>query len=228
MLALGRRAGKEVTCLLTDMDQPLGRAVGNALEIREALDTVRGEGANDFTELVLDACARLLAYSDLGIDGRGPAARRGSRRGRNPFDDLQRWIRAQGGYPIRAGAPEAPVRPRGRGAADGVVRRLGALAVGVAALELGAGRRTKSDPIDHAVGVVCFASVGIRCSQGDDLAEVHARDSLGRSRRRGGARRVHDCRRRTGDPGHRPRGHLVAVPGRRFARPVDPRGRTAD
>ena len=68
MLELGRRAGKEVTCLLTDMDQPLGRAVGNALEIREALDTVRGEGPADFTELVLDACARLLAYSDLGID----------------------------------------------------------------------------------------------------------------------------------------------------------------
>ena len=77
MLELGRRAGKEVTCLLTDMDQPLGRAVGNALEIREALDTVRGEGPADFTELVLDACARLLAYSDLGIDvDEGRTARR--------------------------------------------------------------------------------------------------------------------------------------------------------
>src|SRR6187455_1864130 len=68
MLELGRRAGKEVTCLLTDMDQPLGAAVGNALEIAEARDTVRGEGPPDFTELVLDACARLLALSDLGID----------------------------------------------------------------------------------------------------------------------------------------------------------------
>src|SRR3954447_18760415 len=61
MLELGRRAGREVVCLLTDMDQPLGAAVGNALEVREALDTVRGEGPLDFTELVLDACARLLA-----------------------------------------------------------------------------------------------------------------------------------------------------------------------
>ncbi len=90
MLELGRRAGKEVTCLLTDMDQPLGRAVGNALEIREALDTVRGEGPADFTELVLDACARLLAYSDLGIDvGGGAAARRGGRRRRIGLPDLR-------------------------------------------------------------------------------------------------------------------------------------------
>src|SRR3954464_9611849 len=68
MLELGRRAGREVVCLLTDMDQPLGSAVGNALEVREALDTVRGHGPADFTELVLDACARLLSLSDLGID----------------------------------------------------------------------------------------------------------------------------------------------------------------
>src|SRR6185369_2537351 len=68
MLDLGTRAGREVVCLLTDMDQPLGGAVGNALEVREALATVRGEGPADFTELVLEAGARLLALSDLGVD----------------------------------------------------------------------------------------------------------------------------------------------------------------
>jgi thymidine phosphorylase len=67
MRALGEHAGREVVCLLTDMDQPLGAAVGNALEIREALATVRGQGPPEFTELVLDSCARLLALSDLGI-----------------------------------------------------------------------------------------------------------------------------------------------------------------
>src|SRR5438132_3155364 len=61
MRALGEQAGRTVVCLLTDMDQPLGSAVGNALEVREALETVRGRGPADFTELVLDACSRLLA-----------------------------------------------------------------------------------------------------------------------------------------------------------------------
>src|SRR6266496_965852 len=68
MIALGQRAGREVVCVLTDMDQPLGRAVGNALEVREALATVRGHGPADFAELALDASAHLLALSDLGID----------------------------------------------------------------------------------------------------------------------------------------------------------------
>ena len=111
MLELGRRAGKEVTCLLTDMDQPLGRAVGNALEIREALDTIRGEGPADFTELVLEASARLLAYSDLGID-----VDEGRRRAETAVDDgsafavYERWIRAQGGDPDPRALADAPVR----------------------------------------------------------------------------------------------------------------------
>jgi pyrimidine-nucleoside phosphorylase len=177
MLELGRRAGKEVTCLLTDMDQPLGRAVGNALEIREALDTVRGEGPADFTELVLDASARLLAYSDLGID-----VDEGRRRAETAVSDgsafavYERWIRAQGGDPDPRALADAPVRRSVPAPATGVVSRVGALAVGIAALELGAGRRTKADAIDHSVGVVCFAKRGDAVLAGDDLAEVHARD----------------------------------------------------
>ncbi len=177
MLELGQRAGKEVTCLLTDMDQPLGRAVGNALEIREALDTVRGEGPADFTELVLDVCARLLADSDLGID-----VEEGRRRAEAAVADgaayatYERWIRAQGGDPSPHALPEAAVRLPVPAPREGIVARVGALAVGVAALELGAGRRTKADTIDHAVGVLCFAKRGDEVLAGDDLAEVHARD----------------------------------------------------
>ncbi len=177
MLELGRRAGKEVTCLLTDMDQPLGRAVGNALEIREALDTVRGEGPDDFTELVFDACARLLAYSDLGI-GHEEGRRRAEAAvaDGSAHDTYGRWIRAQGGDPDPRVLPEAPIRRTVTAPRDGIVARLGALAVGVAALELGAGRRTKDDAIDPAVGVLCFAKRGDTVLAGDDLAEVHARD----------------------------------------------------
>ncbi len=177
MLELGRRAGKEVTCLLTDMDQPLGRAVGNALEIREALDTVRGEGPADFTELVLDACARLLAYSDLGIDiAEGRRRAEAAVTDGTAFTSYERWIEAQGGDPSPHALPEAAVRLSVPAPRDGVVARVGALAIGVAALELGAGRRTKADTIDHAVGVLCFAKCGDEVLAGDDLAEVHARD----------------------------------------------------
>jgi pyrimidine-nucleoside phosphorylase len=177
MLELGHRGGMEVTCLLTDMDQPLGRAVGNALEIREAIDTVRGEGPSDFTELVIDACARLLAYSDLGID-----VAEGRRRAEAAVADgsaharYERWIRAQGGDPDPRALPEAPVRRTVTAPRDGVVARVGALAVGVAVLELGAGRWTQADVIDLSVGALCFAKRGDTVLAGDDLAEVHARD----------------------------------------------------
>ena len=177
MREIGTMAGREVTCLLTDMDQPLGRAVGHALEVHEARDTVRGDGPGDFTELVLEAAARLLAHSDLGID-----VEEGRRRAQAAVDDgsaldtFERWIRAQGGDPSPDALELAPVRRVVSATRDGMVTRLGARDIGNAALELGAGRRTKADTIDHAVGVLCFAKRGDTVLAGDDLAEVHARD----------------------------------------------------
>jgi pyrimidine-nucleoside phosphorylase len=178
MLELGRHAGREVACVLTDMDQPLGHAVGNALEIRETIATLRGEGPADFTELVLAASAHLLAFSDLGVDedtGRDRAAA--------AIDDgsalamYDRWIAAQGGDPSEGALPAAPVVREVLADSDGFVRSIGAVDVGMAALRLGAGRRTKEDVIDHAVGVVCLRKRGDAVTSGDVLAEVHARDA---------------------------------------------------
>jgi pyrimidine-nucleoside phosphorylase len=177
MIALGQQAGRDVVCLLTAMDQPLGGAVGNALEIREALATVRGHGPPDFTELVLDACARLLALSDLGVD-----EAEGRRRAEAAVDDgsaeaaWRRWIEAQGGTADEGVLESAPVVREVRAVRDGSVTRLGAIGIGNAALHLGAGRRTKEDEIDHAVGVVCLRKRGDRVDAGQTVAEVHARD----------------------------------------------------
>ncbi len=183
MIEIGTRAGREITCLLTDMEQPLGRAVGNALEVLEARDTVRGDGPADFTELVLEACARLLAYSDLGIDvAEGRRRAEAAVADGKALDVYERWIRAQGGDPDPETLERAPVQRVVQAPRDGVVTRLGALDVGIAALELGAGRRTKSDAIDHAVGVLCFAKRGDAVLAGDDLAEVHARDDAAADR----------------------------------------------
>lgn len=177
MIEIGTRAGREVTCVLTDMDQPLGRAVGNALEVREAVDTIRGDGPDDFNELVLDASARLLAYSDLGVDlAEGRRRAEAAVADGSALDTYERWVRAQGGDPALAALEQAPVQVPVEAPRDGVVTRLGALAVGHAALSLGAGRRTKADTVDHAVGVLCFAKRGDTVLAGDELAEVHARD----------------------------------------------------
>ena len=177
MLELGEHAGREVVCLLTDMDQPLGAAVGNALEIAEARDTIRGQGPPDFTELVLDSCARLLALSDLRVD-----EEEGRRRAEAAVADgralglYERWVRAQGGDPDPDALPKAPVVLEVHAPTTGSVVRLGAIAVGIAALHLGAGRRTKEATIDHSVGVVCHVKRGASVSAGDVLAAVHARD----------------------------------------------------
>jgi pyrimidine-nucleoside phosphorylase len=177
MLELGEQAGREVVCLLTDMDQPLGAAVGNALEIAEARHTVRGDGPPDFTELVLDACARLLALSDLGIDeDEGRRLAEEAVASGEALAVYERWIRAQGGDPDPDALPRAPAVLSVTAPREGTVTRLGAIAVGVAALHLGAGRRAKGDEIDHAVGVVCHVKRGARVAAGDLLAEVHARD----------------------------------------------------
>jgi pyrimidine-nucleoside phosphorylase len=177
MIELGSREGRETVCELTDMDQPLGRAVGNALEVREAIATVRGDGPSDLTELVLGACAQLLALSDLGVDVEegGRLAERAVADG-SAHAAYERWIRAQGGEPAEEALPVAPVvrgvvAPRG-----GFVSSLGAIRIGLAALHLGAGRRTKEDSIDHAVGVVCVRKRGDAVEVGEPLAEIHARD----------------------------------------------------
>ena len=177
MIEIGRRAGRQVVCLLTDMDQPLGAAVGNALEVREALETVRGRGPADYTERVLDACARLLALSDLGIDeGEGRRRAEAAVGDGSAEEAWRRWIEAQGGDPDEEALPRAAVVREVPAPAAGHVTALGAIAIGNAAVHLGAGRRTKEDAIDHSVGIVCRAKRGSRVEPGDVLAEVHARD----------------------------------------------------
>jgi thymidine phosphorylase len=178
ILDLGARAGREVVCLLTAMDRPLGRAVGNALEIREAVDTIRGRGPADFTELVLDSVAHLLALSDLGIDeheGRGRAedvVESGA-----AFGAYERWIEAQHGDPSLDVLPRAAVVREVAATRGGAVSALGAIRIGNAALHLGAGRRRKEDAIDHAVGIVCLKKRGDAVEAGEPLAEIHAHDA---------------------------------------------------
>jgi pyrimidine-nucleoside phosphorylase len=176
MRELGVHAGREVVCELTDMDQPLGRAVGNALEIREAVDTLRGEGPEDLVELVLGASGHLLALSDLGVDqAEGRSRGEEALASGAALELYERWIRAQGGEPAVDALPTAPMVLAAPAPAGGFVQAIAATAIGEAALRLGAGRVRKEDDIDHAVGIVCLAKRGDRVEAGAPLAEVHAR-----------------------------------------------------
>ncbi len=177
MRELGVRAGMDVVCVLSDMDQPLGRAVGNAIEVREAVETIAGGGPPDFRELVVDACGQLLALSDLGVD-----EAEGRRRAEAAMADgsalakYEDWIRAQGGDPDLGVLPVAPVVATVNAAESGFVRELRAREVAFTALELGAGRHQAGDPVDHAVGVICSKKRGDAVEAGEPLAEIRARD----------------------------------------------------
>ncbi len=176
MRELGARAGREVVCELTDMDQPLGRAVGNALEIREAVATLNGQGPADLLELVLGAATHLLRLSDLGLDAAEGRARAEQAIANGTALALyERWIRAQGGDPAVDALPSAPVVLSVGAPASGFVQRIATTAIGEAALGLGAGRLRKEDDIDHAVGIACLAKRGAEVAAGDAIAEVHAR-----------------------------------------------------
>ncbi len=177
MLELGQHAGREVVCVLTDMDQPLGHAVGNAIEIRETIAALKGEGPPDFTELVLVASAHLLVLSDLGIDEEeGRARATAAVEDGTALAMYERWIAAQGGDPREAALPTAPVVREVLSPVGGYVRSIGATEIGMTALRLGAGRQAKHETIDHAVGIRCLKKRGDAVAAGEVLAEVHAQD----------------------------------------------------
>lgn len=165
MIELGAAAGLPTTCMLTRMDEPLGRAVGNALEVAEAVDALHGRGPDDLMALCLEAAA-IMTGDRAAVD---EALRSGA-----AHDAYRRWIAAQGGDPDSP-LPQAPAVVAVPAQRDGVVRSCHALRLGEAAMRLGAGRARKEDTIDHAVGIVVDAKAGERVQRGQSLATVHAR-----------------------------------------------------
>jgi pyrimidine-nucleoside phosphorylase len=178
MLELGRRAGRKVVCELTDMDQPLGQAVGNALEIREARATLRDGGPADLRELAVASAAHLVILCEGAAEEDARARVEAALADGTALEAYERWIRAQGGDPSEDALPTAAIVRTVAAERSGFVARLGALAVGMAAMRLGAGRVAKDDEIDHSVGVVCMRKRGDTVEAGDVLAEIHARDEV--------------------------------------------------
>ena len=170
MVDLGAAHGVRTSALLTAMDTPLGHAVGNAVEVEEAVATLRNEGPGDLVAVTLALAAEMLRLAGLSAD---PAAALADGRAHARYRDM---IRAQGGDP-RAELPEARHRAVLTAGTDGFVTALDALAVGTAAWRLGAGRARKEDPVSAAAGVICLAKPGDAVTAGQPVLELRTDDA---------------------------------------------------
>ena len=169
MVEIGERANMKVAALLTAMDVPLGRAVGNALEVTEAVDVLEGRGPADLVEVTVALAEVMLELAGLTGDPR-QALRDGSA--------LATWramVRAQGGDPD-APLPVAAVTDTVRAGRPGYLCRLEARAVGVAAWRLGAGRARKEDPVNASAGVLCLVKPGEPVEKGQPVLELRTDD----------------------------------------------------
>ncbi|GGL49000.1 pyrimidine-nucleoside phosphorylase [Sporolactobacillus putidus] len=179
MVRIGKRVGRETQAVITDMSQPLGRAIGNALEVREAIDTLKGQGPDDLRALVLALGSRMVllakkaetleeAHRQLvnALDSGGA------------FDKFKQFIANQGGDPSVADHPEklpqAKFQMELTAKNSGVVSEMAADEIGLAAMLLGAGRATKEERIDFAAGIVLHKKVGDPVASGESLATIHS------------------------------------------------------
>ena len=169
MVGLGRAHGVKTVAQLTSMDVPLGRAVGNALEVTESIAVLRGGGPSDVRELTIALATLMTELVGLDVN---PAEKLDDG---SAYDVFEQMIRAQGGDPDVA-MPLAVMREEVTASSDGVVTSIDALAVGVTAWRLGAGRARKEDPVSAAAGVICLVREGDRVEKGQPLFELHADD----------------------------------------------------
>lgn len=182
MVRIGKGAGKKCVAVVSDMDQPLGCAVGNALEVKEAIETLQGKGPADFMELCMTLGARMMILGKkakiektarerlLAVIKNGSALRK-----------LAEFVEAQGGdaaavYDTSL-LPKASLEKEIKADRDGFVGHIACEEVGICSLMLGGGRETKESIIDLSVGIVLRKKVGDRVAVGDTLAVLYANDA---------------------------------------------------
>ena len=180
MVDIGTAAGRRTAALITDMDVPLGLAIGNSLEVREAIDTLRGRGPADYTRVSLELTAALLSLAGLGTEADCRRRAEESIASGAALAKLRKMAAAQGGdaayiddpslFPVCAHI--VPVKAE----AAGWLRHMDTAAIGRVSVSLGAGRETADAPIDHAAGIVLARKTGDQVRPGDVLAWLHTND----------------------------------------------------
>jgi pyrimidine-nucleoside phosphorylase len=183
MVQIGNGAGKHTVAIISDMDQPLGFAVGNALEVKEAIDTLNGEGSEDLLEL----CVTLGAHMLVGTKNAKTVeeAREklyGTIKDKSALNKLAEFIKAQGGNeaPVYDTSllPKASIIEEIKSEQEGYVDHIIADEIGIVSLILGGGRETKESEIDLAVGLVLHKKVGDSVKKGESLATIYANDKV--------------------------------------------------
>lgn len=192
MVSIGKTVGRKTVALLTDMDMPLGRCVGNALEVSEAVSVLRGNGDRRLTALCLELAADMVYLAGLAetVERAGEMAKEAISSGK-AFRQLCRTVEAQGGdASCLLDTKKLPRSPLCRDAVmpeTGFITGLDAEGCGLAAVELGAGRETKESPIDPGAGIVLLKNKGDRAEKGEPIARLYAGDE---SRLRRGEERL--------------------------------------
>ena len=179
MVYIGECAGKKVVALITGMEQPLGNAIGNAIEIKEAIETLNGNGPQDLVDLVLELGSMMLVVA--GIESSSSAAHRTLEKNiaqKKGLEKLAELIEAQGGNPEVIENLDLLPQPKTKieinAGVAGFIEKINALEVGMASRILGAGRKTKTEPIDLSIGILLKKKVGDRVDKGEPLAVFYS------------------------------------------------------
>lgn len=182
MVEIGNSLNRDTRAILTDMNQPLGLAVGNILEVKEAIDTLNGHGPSDFKELCLEAGSIILEQAKL-VSSRKEAKEILIEKLNNgeAFAKFKEFIKAQGGDVSYVEDPSKFEVAKNiyevKATRDGYISSISAIDIGVAAMHLGAGRATKEDTIDFASGIILNKKVGNAVKVGDTLATIHTNNA---------------------------------------------------
>lgn len=181
MVSIGEANGRRTAALVTDMDTPLGWAVGNSLEVKEAIATLQGNGPEDLTTVCLDLAGGLLELAGLGSLEQCRALAEEMMRNGKGLAKLKEMVAAQGGDPALIDDPElfekAAVCHKVLSDRTGYIWRTDTEKIGIAAMQLGAGRETKEDVIDFSAGIMLCCKTGAWVEEGDVLAEFYTSDT---------------------------------------------------
>ena len=179
MVSIGNNVGRNTMAIISDMSQPLGRAIGNALELKEAIDTLNGQGPEDLTELVLTLGSQMVVLAERAntLEEARQLLNEAIENG-SALDKFKTFLENQGGDASVVNLPEllptAEYQIDYKAKSSGVVSELIANEIGVASMMLGAGRQTKDDDIDLSVGIVLNKKVGDKVNVGESLLTIHS------------------------------------------------------